>query len=49
MSRIPSRAGPARPDEARDWCLTTLEPVFSDGPVTVEIPGHVATLARAAE
>ena len=34
-------------EEARDWCRTTLEPVFADGPVTVVIPGHVATLARA--
>jgi SAM-dependent methyltransferase len=33
--------------EANDWCRTTLEPVFADGPVTVVIPGHVATLARA--
>ena len=36
-------------EEARDWCRTTLEPVFSGGPVTVVIPGYVATLARAAE
>ena len=35
--------------EARDWCLTTLEPVFADGPLTVVIPGHVATLARAGQ
>ena len=41
--------GACRPEEARDWCQTTLEPVFTDGPVTVVIPGHVATLARAAE
>jgi hypothetical protein len=34
------------PEEARDWCRTTLETVFTDGPVTVVIPGHVATLAR---
>jgi SAM-dependent methyltransferase len=36
-------------DEAGDWCRSTLEPVFTDGPVTVLIPGHVATLARAAQ
>jgi SAM-dependent methyltransferase len=41
--------GACRPDEARDWCQATLEPVFTDGPVTVVISGHVATLARAAE
>jgi SAM-dependent methyltransferase len=40
--------GACRPDEARDWCRTTLEAVFADGPVTVVIPGHIATLARAA-
>jgi hypothetical protein len=37
------------PEEARDWCQTTLESVFTDGPVTVVIAGHVATLAGAAE
>jgi SAM-dependent methyltransferase len=41
--------GACSPGEARDWCRTTLEPVFADGPVTVVIPGHVASLARAAE
>jgi SAM-dependent methyltransferase len=35
-------------EEARDWCLATLEPVFADGEVTVVIPGYVATLAPAA-
>jgi SAM-dependent methyltransferase len=42
---IASRA--CSPDEARDWCRTTLEPVFADGPLTVLIPGHVAMLTRA--
>jgi SAM-dependent methyltransferase len=42
-------SGACSPEEARDWCRTTLEAVFADGPVTVVIPGHVATLARAAE
>ena len=41
--------GACSPEEARDWCQTTLESVFADGPVTVVISGHVATLARAAE
>jgi SAM-dependent methyltransferase len=41
--------GACSPEEARDWCRTTLEPVFADGPVIVVIPGHVATLARTAE
>jgi SAM-dependent methyltransferase len=41
--------GACSKEEARDWCQTTLEPVFTDGPVTVVIPGHVATLARTAE
>jgi SAM-dependent methyltransferase len=41
--------GACSPDEARDWCRTTLEPVFAQGPVTVVIPGHVATLARAGQ
>jgi SAM-dependent methyltransferase len=40
-------SGARSPEEARDWCRTTLEPVFADGPLTVVIPGHVATLARA--
>jgi SAM-dependent methyltransferase len=39
-------SGACSPGEARDWCLTTLETVFADGPLTVVIPGHVATLAR---
>ena len=38
--------GACTPGEARDWCRTTLEPVFAEGPVIVVIPGHVATLAR---
>jgi hypothetical protein len=42
-------AGACRREEARDWCQAALEPVFTDGPVTVVISGHVATLARAAE
>ena len=42
-------SGACGQEEARDWCQTTLEPVFADGPVTVVISGHVATLARAAE
>jgi hypothetical protein len=42
-------SGACRQEEARDWCQTTLEPVFTAGTVTVVIPGHVATLARAAE
>jgi SAM-dependent methyltransferase len=41
-------AGACSPEAARDWCRSTLEPVFGDGPVTVVIPGHIATLARAA-
>ena len=41
--------GACGPEEARDWCQTTLESVFTNGPVTVVIDGHVATLARAAE
>jgi hypothetical protein len=39
--------GACSPEEARDWCQTTLESVFAGGPVTVVIAGHVATLARA--
>jgi SAM-dependent methyltransferase len=39
--------GACTQDEARDWCRSTLEPVFADGPVTVVIPGHIATLGRA--
>ena len=35
-------------EQARDWCRTTLRPVFADGEVTVVIPGYVATLARTA-
>jgi SAM-dependent methyltransferase len=42
-------SGACSQEEARDWCLTTLEPVFADGPLTVVIPGHVATLARAGQ
>jgi len=42
-------SGACSPEAARDWCLTTLEPVFGDGPLTVVIPGHVATLARAGQ
>jgi SAM-dependent methyltransferase len=39
-------SGACSPEEARDWCRTTLESVFAEGPLTVVIPGHVATLAR---
>jgi SAM-dependent methyltransferase len=42
-------SGACSQEEARDWCLTTLEPVFADGPLTVVIPGHVATLTRAGQ
>jgi SAM-dependent methyltransferase len=42
-------SGACSAEEARDWCRTTLEPVFADGPLTVLIPGHVATLARAGQ
>jgi hypothetical protein len=42
---VSSSAGPS---DCR-WCRTTLEAVFADGPVTVVIPGHIATLARTAE
>ena len=31
--------------EAHDWCRETLEPVFTAGPVTVLIPGYVATIS----
>jgi SAM-dependent methyltransferase len=31
---------------ARDWCETTLRPVFPDGQQTVVVPGYVATLTR---
>jgi SAM-dependent methyltransferase len=41
--------GACSPEEARDWCRTTLEAVFADGAVTVVVPGHIATLARTAE
>jgi SAM-dependent methyltransferase len=34
---------------ARDWCRTTLTPVFPDGEVTVIFPGHVATITLAAD
>jgi SAM-dependent methyltransferase len=40
--------GACRAEDARDWVGSTLEPVFADGPLTVVIPGHIATLARAA-
>ena len=36
-------------EEARGWCQTTLQSVFTGGPVTVVIPGHIAALARAGE
>jgi SAM-dependent methyltransferase len=42
-------SGARSQEEARDWCRTTLESVFADGPLTVVIPGHVATLARAGQ
>ena len=40
-------SGACSPDEAGDWCQTTLAAVFADGPLTVLVPGHIATLARA--
>lgn len=39
--------GACSAEDARDWCQSTLQPVFADGPLTVVIPGHIATLARA--
>jgi SAM-dependent methyltransferase len=33
-------------EEARDWCIETLKPVFADRELTVVIPGYIATLAR---
>jgi SAM-dependent methyltransferase len=36
--------GACSPEEARDWCLETLQAAFADGEVTVVIPGYVATL-----
>jgi hypothetical protein len=42
-------SGACSQEEARDWCGTTLESVFADGPLTVVIPGHVATLTRAGQ
>src|SRR6202035_5538673 len=38
--------GACSDEQARDWCLETLKPVFADGEVTVVIPGYIATLAR---
>jgi SAM-dependent methyltransferase len=35
--------------EARNWCSETLKEVFADGEVTVVIPGHIASLALAAD
>jgi SAM-dependent methyltransferase len=40
--------GACRPEEARDWCRTTLQAVFANGEVTVVVPGYVATLGRTA-
>jgi SAM-dependent methyltransferase len=40
--------GACRAEEARDWCQRTLQPVFADGPVTVVIPGNIATLVPTA-
>jgi hypothetical protein len=45
---MPSRAA-CGPEEARDWCRATLEAVFTDGEVTVVIPGYIATLALTAD
>ena len=39
-------SGACSADEARAWCRETLAAVFTDGEVTVKIPGYVATLAR---
>ncbi|HEX4087906.1 MAG TPA: methyltransferase domain-containing protein [Trebonia sp.] len=41
--------GSSTREAASAWCRTTLEPVFANGPLTVVIPGHVATLARTPE
>jgi SAM-dependent methyltransferase len=38
--------GACSAEQARDWCLETLKPVFADGQVTVVVPGYIATLAR---
>ncbi len=38
--------GACSAQEARDWCRQTLETVFTDGDVTVVIPGYIATLGR---
>jgi SAM-dependent methyltransferase len=38
--------GACSAEQARDWCLETLKPVFADGELTVVIPGYIATLAR---
>jgi SAM-dependent methyltransferase len=38
--------GACGPEQAREWCLETLKPVFADGELTVVIPGYIATLAR---
>ena len=37
--------GACTAEQARDWCLETLKPVFADGELTVVIPGYIATLA----
>ena len=39
-------SGACGAEEARDWCVETLTPVFADGELTVVIPGYIATLAR---
>jgi hypothetical protein len=39
-------SGACSRQQARDWCLATLGPVFAGGPLTVVIPGHIATLVR---
>jgi SAM-dependent methyltransferase len=36
--------GACSADEARDWCLSSLQPVFANGDVTVVIPGYIGTL-----
>ena len=38
--------GACSAEQARDWCLETLKPVFADGELAVVIPGYIATLAR---
>jgi SAM-dependent methyltransferase len=39
-------SGACSQQQARDWCEATLGPIFAGGPLTVVIPGHIATLVR---